>query len=161
MNVPGMPTDNLYKFMAIAGLALIAFSAYVRISQSHEIDARIDALKRELVVITVDIQYLDRELAPVDTTACVSPAKPACPSDAQLSTWRERSADIRKRLELNRVGNETLRRLADEATRLHVVTFIGTFIGFLLAIYGFYFWYTRLQRYQDAAVKRDSVAGTA
>lgn len=56
MEIPNLPTDNLYKFMALSGLAVFLFVCYFGQKSFFEINNDIDKLKFELLILEVDNQ---------------------------------------------------------------------------------------------------------
>jgi len=71
INIPNMPTDNLYKFMSIGGLILIFYSMLIY-KQNHEYEAQAlelqagnEILKTEREWITADMLSLESEIAEI------------------------------------------------------------------------------------------------
>ena len=62
-----IPTDNLYKFQALSGAFLLAFSAYLFSRYNFLFRQRIDATKHALLDVTHEIKELER-LIPVSGT---------------------------------------------------------------------------------------------
>ena len=63
MNIPIIPTDSLYKFMALAGIALIIFSYVIPYKNSEELDFLIIEVEEELEIIERRQKALDFEFA--------------------------------------------------------------------------------------------------
>jgi len=45
MNIPNVPTDNLYKFLSIFGLILFVFSSYMLYEIPQNLNTEIDLMK--------------------------------------------------------------------------------------------------------------------
>lgn len=54
MEIPNLPTDNLYKFMALSGLTLFMFMIYIGQKNYFEIQTEIDKIKIELLTLKTD-----------------------------------------------------------------------------------------------------------
>jgi hypothetical protein len=127
MNVPNLPTDNLYKFIAISGvtlciscLALNTF-AYQNFSERRvELLGQLQSIKSDQDEINVSVETLDISKKQIDAV----------------------------KTKLESAGNEVraLREPFDKSTRWYNA---GAIIGFLGAIFGFVLWYFRVQKYED------------
>jgi len=202
LDVPSFPTDNLYKFVALAGLAgcfvlpnyyLSTVSDLERQMVEASVEMRVlleefSDLKKEqrrLGVAIKDVRRRQRpihgrlkELAREATLANVRRARneleamlaeikdqveAAGKANSETVATLERLNE--KRLELMKAryrleGQHALTGLLVD--RLH--SFRQTFIGLLtfsivLAIMGFWFWYSRVQVYQDR-IARQQAEGT-
>jgi hypothetical protein len=134
-----LPTDNLYKFLAIAGVALIIFSFYM----SH---SRMDLMWQR--------------------------------QDEWMRTYTKTFSELRtKTNQLKQNSGENAKALKDEILKLRMAMInddftkwqfrettldlfnelqVVLYLGCLLAAIGFTFWYTRVQKYLDAALKKQS-----
>jgi len=57
IELPSLPTDNIYKFCSIGGLALIVFSFYYTFSQIEELDNQIFLIKSEKEILDLEVTY--------------------------------------------------------------------------------------------------------
>lgn len=62
MDLTSVPTDNLYKFMAISGLLLIFFCCSVPVWYAKDSHGIITNLKKEAEILQLEMQYLDMEI---------------------------------------------------------------------------------------------------
>jgi hypothetical protein len=53
--VPTLPTDNLYKFMALSGLAIIIFSLVFPMIRISEIKLKMVEVETQLAVLHIEI----------------------------------------------------------------------------------------------------------
>jgi len=140
-----LPTDNLYKFLAITGLSLVLFSFYLlnmRLDRDWErmIQAdkqwmlQMDEL-RELARTRYNLRQVSK---PGD--------KPIKPGDDE---FKKRVMQIRQQTQEEYLSRAPNLRLFDE---LQVALYAGLFFVGL----GFTLWYFRVQKYLDIAIKRQA-----
>jgi hypothetical protein len=146
MNLTSLPTDNLYKFLALAGLAIIFFSLSVPVSQLlrirsrlFEFDIQSAKLKAEIEVVTGLITALEK--------------KPN-PTQADVDLLREKNNELLIRSVVSKAEIEVVRRQTNDVLRLRAAIAAGVLIGLTAATVGFSLWYTRLQAYQDALARK-------
>jgi hypothetical protein len=155
------PTDSLYKFIAISGVAIVLVSFYTLTSAPREFQqrGRDVALKEAQVRAELENmsnrvvrfeQRLDNALA--DTNAMPAEAKQA---------WREGLESlITDAYSLNQqvyaISVQLDFRDKDEAIVKESVrrSYYGAAVGLVIGIIGFALWYRRIQRYQDAALRK-------
>lgn len=148
MSLTSIPSDNLYKFMAIAGLlAMFAVGGYWllggRESVVKSINLRydIDAIARQNKAHGEEIDYY-RDVEK-------DPAK------AKLVYIQgQRDIDL-KHIEWERAGtiNEYL---ANWNKIVGWMVFVAFLLAFSLTTTGFVLWYTRCQRFQDTILRRQA-----
>jgi fucose permease len=142
MNGVNLPTDNLYKFIALAGLAIMIFSGYFIVTRLEQGTALRNQLDRESALI--DVQENQIELAL---------------EQLKLKIGVEAKALQSARNEIQR-RKAQLGKDAEAATRylkfslfLFEYLFIAVYVGIGIAIFGFGLWYWKLQRHMDKAVR--------
>lgn len=62
MTIPSLPTDNLYKFCALAGVALIAFGVYLQDNFLEKQDERTFGISRDNAAVAAEVPLLRAEL---------------------------------------------------------------------------------------------------
>ena len=62
MDIPNLPTDNLYKFMALSGLVLFIFTFYIGTKNYIDLSKEIDQNKTELNLFYVDTLIANHRL---------------------------------------------------------------------------------------------------
>jgi hypothetical protein len=145
VNVPFLPTDNLYKFLALSGVVMvIASSALVWIISLH-VDEQITNLEVESALIKEEIRFLEEDVATPERRGDNGSVNP---------TTRE---GLRREIARNaaRLGPEIqqTKRLNRDLWLLVVFYVVFLFGGFYAAYKGFRLWYDRLQRYQDVLLQ--------
>ncbi len=173
MTIPNLPTDNLYKFVSLTGvvLALVCFGVLeYRISKQVKLDTEISLGKEAF-------GYFERKLERISTTAKTDlkavKAKEDKDEEIKKSEIEEASLALSQYKELkSRIDNfdqeiMALRHKSEIAENHHQRTLrirplmlFGGFFGIALSCAGFYFWYYRLQKYQDMLLQNQAI-GTA
>ncbi len=122
MNIPHLPTDNLYKFLGIFGLVLIVFSSYMFNQDYVEIDSKLyDSESNE---------HVKEVLVKNDSISETNP-----------------------NLDLKKLQTESQKKKFPKLVHLYIVLL---FLGFVLSIVGFYYWFFRTQIIQDKILKIES-----
>lgn len=147
MILPNLPTDNLYKFMAISGIVLFSYclvAPFVLMTQNLE---RIEKVSEEAAIISADVQLLDKMLA-VD---------PVAPGDRAGARKRlEESVDASRRNAALEAKIGMVHRLNQQNKFLMVLGSLGLLTGMGLGAAGFSLWYLRVQKYLDEQIKKVS-----
>jgi len=182
MEFPKIPTDNLYKFMALSGVVLVVASAFPRYWQA-KLEFELVRVQGEKWKATKkkDWAYADMDHLRTKTNKLKE----------ETSKWKE-ARDLaaaepqlieKKRLEIRtdayeiKAGiTETKRLYRDSeiaaievktkekeiSQRLEVIRLLkfvvagGSSAGAILSVSGFLLWYHKLQKYQDKIVKKQA-----
>jgi len=155
MQIPSLPTDNLYKFLAIAGLVIIVLSVvgpwsrYEQLtSKTIEVETQTSIYKKGIASVELAIMKLKEEW---------KKAKSEKERELLQSRLDELQRQIRQ-LEIiipEIAGKKALHQRFMETTAIFVVAgACGLVLGVVLSIVGFVLWYRRVQRYQDAILKQ-------
>jgi hypothetical protein len=89
MNLPSLPTDNLYKFLALSGLFIVLFSFIFPMKRIGELNLKSLELKTQVEMSRIEVDYLKR-----DTTTWAEKAK-LDPEETVLIRKRTREAQIK------------------------------------------------------------------
>jgi hypothetical protein len=147
MNLPSLPTDNLYKFMALAGLAAFFFSVVYPTWQTRELKVKQLEQDAERAVLQIEHAHLVAEL--YDASGKV---KPDAQPDGLATKRRFRDLEIKAaQLEGKK---QVLIRLAAEANLFSLAFWYGIVAGLIVTIWGFALWYRRVQKPQDALLQQ-------
>ena len=141
-NVPDIPipTDNLYKFLAIAGLTISLFSlAMNTISVNQYAEKRIQLLS-DISGYRIQTDKLIRELGSKN------------PESQTISAQtRELESHVEELSSIVKITRDSF----DRVTKLQNM---GVLFGFFISATGFFLWYWKLQRYEDLALESRSTA---
>ena len=160
------PTDNLYKFVAIFGLVISAFSVYVpqlRYMEFNRLSQKVDAIYRPMLE---PLMALDDE-ARIELSCAIHqayvrdkqqpPKSDRCPMVAEIKAKAALAKVEVERLRAQAIPIEVDRRsLWQEYVLFLYVGVGGLFVGIAMGIGGFWLWYIRLQKYLDATLKNQA-----
>jgi hypothetical protein len=145
MDFSKLPTDNLYKFMALFGVAFVLFSFYFVHTQIYKFVDKVLEASLEKEILTVEIKQAE-ELAD-DLRKLQNPTK------EESKELKEIVHDIERRKVLLQ---EKERMLAVWNKKIKSTFLYGDVLvvfGFIFIFLGFPLWYFRVQRYQDMAIQ--------
>ncbi len=159
-----LPTDNLYKFMAIAGVVLFIFGAYTSFTSLRETQTAIWQFGSEARTIEREQEWVAREIARINAENPVNAdVEGRAEAAAELQKAEDRLAKYMKLDAILKQQNDRLHQSAEGILRLEnenkwsaLVRSGGVFcaiIGLVLATVGFLLWYKRVQVYQDIALR--------
>jgi hypothetical protein len=182
MELPKVPTDNLYKFMALSGIVLLVASAFPRYWQAKlEFELiRAQGEKRKGIKkkdwASADVDYLLTKSNKLkEETSKWKEAKDLAAAEPQLIEKKRQeirtdayeikavNTEIRRlyrdseiaAIEVKTKEKEISQRL-DVIRRLKYVIAGGKWVGAILSVSGFLLWYHKLQKYQDKIVKKQA-----
>ena len=153
MQIPNLPTDNLYKFMALSGLILIILSAVFPLWLLHNIGLEHIEIKKELDLLDIEERYLREEQEEARE------GLKALPPNKKIEARRsidEKAKDYSKKLMQTKGNFEKMKYLVSEAKKLKIFSCIGAGVGAIVTYCGFLLWYRRLQKYQDQIIKSEA-----
>ncbi|QLG46033.1 hypothetical protein [Costertonia aggregata] len=150
MNIPSLPTDNLYKFIALFGLVIFSFSIYF----SYQIEEK---LWLENYKYAPKMQKLEREIYTIQNENILPHEVLKEMGHEELKNYEELLQKIKKESEKKVAEANDIEsnydNLVDTTERnLNFYLAVGL-TGGLLMILGFVLWYLKYQRYIDAEVK--------
>ena len=159
------PTDNLYKFIAIFGLVVGAFSVYVpllRYVEFNRLSQKTSALYRPMVQHLIAID----DMAAAELECAIFQRA----ADKQKTPKPDRCINVDELKAKGGAARAELERLKTQVAPMEVerdsqwqeyvlflyVGILGLVVGIAMCLGGFWLWYTRLQCYLDASVKLDA-----
>jgi hypothetical protein len=69
VSIPNLPTDNLYKFLALAGLTILVLSVVLPAIRSKAIYDQLDQTQLDLAAVEGESQNIDADLKRMDLSA--------------------------------------------------------------------------------------------
>jgi hypothetical protein len=144
IDLPSLPTDNLYKFIALCGLVLFIASVTIPNILATRFRDQVDDLTIEAAPLEEEIKILHEQIARFEN---------ASPPDAErVSATRAASDQIRIKAAVVRAKLSVAHNRQKDLRLLLWVVVIGGILSSVIMWSGFRLWYYRLQQYQDAAV---------
>lgn len=141
MYVPQLPTDNLYKFLAISGLVMIIVS-YAYTGKAVN-DLAIKGVETETTMAALKIESDHIR----DSMNLLKAGK-----DQGLEQWNAlREKNLQVMIKSAQLNGEIKKQIEyqRQAKKLAAASFIGSIFGVALAFSGFILWYLRVQKPAD------------
>jgi len=177
MQIPSLPTDNLYKFCAIAGIALFVFGASYALEKSVELNIRvsndntqISVMQKQIEFWKEDVDEQKRDVGRVSSDLGGLEHQKHVSREQLDSLKNENNATVVRQAKLI----ETSRKIQIQAIRLSgevrnarvlfhnfllmsIICGLSILVGPWLALFGFRRWYALVQVPQDnVALRQDS-----
>jgi hypothetical protein len=143
MNIPNLPTDNLYKFMALSGLLILILS--ISYPTYHTLE-----LEKQRMMISGEIEILKSETDLLERIVFERTKRQYKLTDPEFL----QVVQLKKVLAKIKAQGMQLDLLESQIKRYEWFCWVGFFIGLLLSVSGFSLWYIRVQRFQDKILKR-------
>jgi|CXWL01.1.fsa_nt_gi biopolymer transport protein ExbB/TolQ len=151
MNLPSLPTDNLYKFVALTGLALLALSLTFPVSKIIELQMAVTESQALRAKLDIQDDTVERALQKLE--------KSISPSAGEVASVRELH-EQRKLMQIELDKTSKLNTYQLEWIQLYrSASIIGLILGSVLATLGFRFWYIRVQRPLDQRMIHETSKG--
>jgi hypothetical protein len=142
MNIPNLPTDNLYKFLALTGIIILIFSIAVTEIRLTELESESDYYLTQKGELYFDIQSLNSDLDRI--------------TDKEIFELKRLKNEIRIRVfKLSRT-KELLLKKSKQTRTVFRWSIFGVLSGLLISVFGFVLWYNRVQRYLDYKLKLET-----
>ena len=146
-----LPTDNLYKFLAISGLVIAMFSVYYLFQKSHELQFLIVEQKAELELQKYQMGRYDEKFKLQEeqlSTEETSEKKRSVLDNIDKDLIEYAKVQTNSELNLAKI-----KILHHEYIYYKVTGIIGFIFGLFLIVFGFVLWYKKIQKpldYQSA-----------
>lgn len=148
MDLGVIPTDNLYKFLAISGLVLVIFSFVFA-------NKLISRLRERLFEVQVDVAKINAELDFLESQQGASPdLGGGTPVSDPLHSQREQKVA----LAVADIKMEQLEFLIRETRIATKGLILGVGIGGAMMVAGFTLWYEKLQKPLDQEIQMKEVS---
>jgi hypothetical protein len=170
MNIPSIPTDNLYKFSALIGTIIVFLSLYVPYILSSELSKQISYLELKGKTLDAEIDYfsdkvqavekiIDNSIADQKGLRKHDPNKLELHySENELKVFLSELIELKKSSAISRAEEKNLlsetKRLNSEYQLIQNISRSSIIFGLVLACFGYILWYFRIQIYQDRSLKQ-------
>lgn len=147
MNIPHFPTDNLYKFVAVAGLILAGYCAFF--AYQHVLDIKLQKARAETEedIIRLEIEQIERDVEKVNHK------KEPSPDEIKEINARIRTAQVQK---LRVMGKKNEIDILTTQVLVHFFVFwAGILGGLAMSGWGFTQWYYQIQKPHDELTRKN------
>jgi hypothetical protein len=181
MNLPTLPTDNLYKFTALSGLAIIALCIIWPLQRYNEIKLKMAEIHIQIEVLEIDIENIGDDILDALATKGISSTKKQALIRNYLkdllkredinklskewkgepvlnvkeqAIFRKQHNEIKKRLVKIRGEREKVIILINELSTYYWIIRIGGWVGLILFLSGLGSWYLFTQMPNDILLQK-------
>lgn len=172
MNIPVLPVDSLYKFLALFGLVIMLFCFYLTISTDETIQEKLLNLRIDIAKARVEVEFLQLQRNKIDQlvksmtngiTASDILKEGQIPVEVTTDEYKKILQEFERMLHDGMVKQAEQGVLLDEIGALdqkrrfyHRVFPVFFSFGLVLSGVGFVLWYRKIQRYQDQIIREQS-----
>ena len=160
MEILKIPTDNLYKFLAVSGLVLFLACGYLAFFYGQNLERLWSSYNEQINDMNAYIGKVSEEAeSPIDTgdtskmIAMFDMAKNSPERARQIINKQESASEKLKNLELAKNFQENYGQyLYEETKRIRSLSrrlWVGAIIGLIFSAIGFLSWYFKVQRHLD------------
>ena len=175
-NIP-LPTDNLYKFVALSGVVLIAVSVFFYFSKTHEVQLAAHAASEQNSILELQAEKFHRAADRVEfLTGLLESSRKSALEDRseekndryrsnfeEFSSEYEKFQEVAEKYEVEAIRFSANGRRFDDLIEFSVTVRIicrnAMVIGFGMMIWGFVMWYRRVQIFLDLILTAKTVEG--
>ena len=147
MVYPQLPTDNLYKFVALAGLAIFIFAVGYAPAQLLELTIRVIDVQSSTEKLRLESNALNKDVDRLD--------KKKSSSHEDWLALREKALAIQQRaIDIEAMRKKTAVQIQSIEFYKWAIPVLGA-LSALMMYWGFWAWYVKVQRPQDIAARRN------
>ena len=182
MNIPNLPTDNLYKFMALSGLAIFLLSIVFPLRQVNDIKLKMIEIETQVEMFKLESEkFGDDVMDALSTKGNLKPKEQAyfrnylkgllnredfediakdwakgepILSIQEQALFRSQRNKIMKEVAEVRGQQKRIELLTNQLRTYYIIIRIGGLLGSTISILGFYFWYFLIQRPNDILLRK-------
>lgn len=179
MQLPNLPTDNLYKFVALTGLILFVLATASAIIVPYHLHMQFLKLNSDMAILCDEQSFLIEKMKSdnegyksyCEYLETVKKRKSKKRGDKIIENYFDSDSkeflaitekrdqtilEVRKKRLLIEHQTEVLKYLERETPIVFWVCFALSNLGIIMSAMGFIFWYKRHQVYQDRIIKKEA-----
>lgn len=143
MIIPNLPTDNLYKFIALSGMSLILISIYLYLSTFENIKNELSSIGYEMALLTLDIENKEYDLKENAENTITPEAHKELLNENREMRRKNGQHAIQVQRNCNRL--QELQSLKGNVKLLLL-------FGLVMSLTGFQQWYVKIQKPMDEKI---------
>ena len=167
MNLPNLPTDNLYKFLALFGLVITVSSTYFYVSETHRLEDFANQLDQTSAHLNIKFDAIDNEQSHLKEKYTLLLDSDAT-KENRFEITNNIVADIdvvAQRLERARIDSATAKmnenrfsEMLDDVDLVRKMSKPFFVLGIVISFFGFVFWYINVQKQLDKILRKKAIA---
>lgn len=139
------PTDNLYKFIAISGVVILIMSVGFPFSKATNLSIKEAEITADYIRLLEESKFGDDS----GTLFTGNPKKSKEHTDFLNKQTKESNRTLREIEQKERIF-----KIFKQEIRFYTwVGAVGATFGFAVSLWGFFLWYSRVQKYEDIILK--------
>ncbi|WP_291270932.1 hypothetical protein [Geothrix sp.] len=142
MDIPQVPTDNLYKFKAIVGVVIVAIVLGFTVTRMIDVELQTIEVETQIQKNEINSRQLVKEIERFERKS-INTAEEINSLDQKRVQLAERNAETRGNLNKARFHLRNIYGLL-------ILAVVGSVIGYRMAKVGFQEWLIHVQQPQDA-----------
>jgi hypothetical protein len=161
MNLPTIPTDNFYKFMAISGVAIVIFSFAFPMTLIKDLRPKQIKIMTKQKVMKLELDELLKEQDILSKDIAVAETNLENLTSENVVKLRERQVDLHQNVinikikTINIEGQiDMIGALTEELHFAKILMICGVIIGLIFSFCGFVAWYFIVQIPSDLLLRR-------
>lgn len=158
MKLPELPTDNLYKFMALAGITIIVLSLFP-IYHAYKLKLNIIDVRGEVETLKTQLKWLKQDIKQFKDDTHNLEKQPLKEKTPETLAKTLEFIEANRNIGITAIQIETkVEKIAYLAVVNHIESIAGSIAivaGAFLATIGFTLWYKKLQVHQDKIIQME------
>ena len=154
INMPSLPTDNLYKFLALSGLAIVTFSIVFPMIRDSELNLMMLETDKNMKVANIEKELFDKRIDKFLNSDLGSNLDELKMREEELEIWR----NLLKDQQIYTVDLEyevrKFEELHKELKFIQLLMKFGFGVGLIITFLGFLLWYVRVQKPNDLLLRK-------
>lgn len=163
MNLPNLPTDNLYKFQFISGVAILIAVFLYSFTTISTLENQINNLEQEMSITKLSSEFIFKDsdnlvnllngIDKIKKTANIEDIPNIEKIESQITSKLDDLKTKSRSIQIKDIEIQYQSNLKSKIQDTKDVFNFGTLIGLILSVLGYWNWYSRLQKYEDIIIK--------
>ncbi|TMP39074.1 hypothetical protein [Pseudoalteromonas rubra] len=156
MQLPSIPTDNLYKFLSISGIWIFLIFLFIPQYLLHITYEKVREIKIESSIIFLELEGIEEQQRALKDLIAAEENKMNNNEKAKTDHLESKLTDIikfTKDLQIARIKHEAkteeIKYYYSKLIKLDAIQSYGVFGGVFISLLGFILWYFMIQRVDD------------
>jgi len=148
VNIPNLPTDNLYKFIALVGVVVLLAASYFPIIKARELRLAKIEIEGQMRLLEIEVQHLQDTSKQLGSNETIG--------DCNREELVGKAYKLKMKNEEIKTNSKKVEVIGIDYELIRKIQVAGMILGFILSAFGFFLWYFRIQKYQDKQLKKNS-----
>lgn len=149
------PTDSLYKFLAIVGVVMVLWGVIFPWKKSLDYNLKLAELKTEIEYCSLKAKEYETAYKLISNNADQSNGVVNSNNEVSIKKRDLYIKYLESQMPLDK-KIQTLSIIKETQIQYKLVGLASVAIGLIITIFGFYFWYTKIQKYVDQEIVNNS-----